>query len=343
MTTRVLLTGAGGFAGAHYLEHVLATTKWKVIATDSFRHKGKTDRIREVLDRKPSWKRRVDVLTHDLTAPFSSQLLDTIEGGEGIDYMVCYASESHVTRSISDPVPFVRNNVDLSLNCLEAARRLSPSRLLWVSTDEVAGPLENKDDAPHKEWCVPSPSNPYSASKAAQEALGFAYWRTYGVPVQIVRCMNMFGERQDPEKFIPLIMSKVVRGEELTIHTSDGGEVGTRNYLHARNLADGINFAMTEHRPSTYPNSLAPEMYNIVAGQQIDNLTVAQMIAEFMGRQLKYRLEPASNSRPGHDPHYGLDPAKMTALGWKPPVPFEESLRRMVEWTLDNPNWLLEG
>lgn len=367
--SRVLITGAGGFVGHHFLEHVLTRTRWDawdVVATDSFRHKGKTDRISEVLANEDGegfaatsnahggwhwverpWSQRTEVLTHDLTVPFSEQAARKLEP---IDYMVCFASESHVDRSISDPVPFVRNNVDVALNTLELARRLKPKAVVWVSTDEVYGPVEADDLEGHPEWDTIMPSNPYSASKAAQEALAFSYWRTYGVPLIVVNCMNMIGERQDAEKFVPLVLSKVMKGEEVTIHGTPD-HIGTRHYLHARNLADGITFLLDKTTPSMFPSyaspddpwtSDRPDRYNIACPERIDNLTMAQMIAGYAGKELKYRLEDFHSQRPGHDPHYGLSGKKMEDLGWTPPVSLADSLKHTIQWTQVHPSWLLE-
>lgn len=354
---RVLLTGAGGFAGSHFLDHALRTTNWDVICTDSFRHKGKLDRIDEVryglANPCTDWPGRTEVITHDLTVPFSNQSVDKI--GD-IDWMICYASESHVTRSINDPVSFIQNNVNVALSTLELARKLKPKGVVWISTDEVCGPLTEGQE-PHPEWSLQLSSNPYSASKAAQENIAFAYWRTFGVPVVIVRCMNMFGERQDPEKFIPLVMQKVLNGEEIAIHADAEGNAGTRNYLHARNLADGIKFVIENIRPAQFgdkrcagsgksvvvsPAYDRPDMYNVVAGAVISNLKLAELIAGEMDRRLHYRLEDASVSRPGHDPHYGLSPSKLYGLGWTPPIDFEASLRKTIRWTMANRRWLLE-
>ncbi len=343
--TKVLLTGAGGFAGAHALEHILATTDWDVIATDSFLHKGKTDRIREVLEARPSWERRVMVLTHDLTVPFSKQAKSAMyrwgglrSSGE-VKYIVAYASESHVDRSITDPVPFIRNNTAVALSTLELARELKPESVVWVSTDEVYGPVTADNLAGHDEWATILPSNPYSASKAAQEAIGISYWRTYGVPLLIVNGMNMFGERQDPEKFIPMTIRKVLAGELVKVHGTPE-EIGTRHYLHARNMADGITYYLNHFRPLKFGESDRPSRLNIASPDRIDNLTMAQMIAAYAGKTLRYELEDFHRTRPGHDPHYGLNPAKFEALGWVPPVPLEASLKKTVEWTIQHPEWL---
>jgi dTDP-glucose 4,6-dehydratase len=345
LTRTVWLSGAGGFAGHHALEHILSNTDWNVICTDSFRHKGTTDRITDVFyGGSPSWTNRVDVITHDLTAPFAARQVAAM--GD-VDYMVCYASESHVDRSIDDPVPFIRNNVDVALNSLELARALKPKQVIWISTDEVYGPVEATDLTGHSEWSPMLPSNPYAASKAAQEDIAISYWRTYGVPLVIVNCMNMIGERQD-EKFVPTTIARVLRGETVKIHAR-GTEIGTRHYLHARNLADGVLHLLKNTVPARYrdwtfaddkPPVTRPDRYNIATPDRIDNLTLAQMIADYAGKHLSYQFEDFHSARPGHDPHYGLNPFKMKDIGWESPVPFEESLERTVKWTMLHPEWL---
>ncbi|HEV2355688.1 MAG TPA: GDP-mannose 4,6-dehydratase, partial [Puia sp.] len=275
-------------------------------------------------------------LTHDLTAPFSAQAKYSI--GD-IDFLVAMASESHVDRSITDPVPFVQNNVSVMLNTLELARELKPRMFLHVSTDEVYGPVSPGSD-PFREWDAVLPSNPYSASKAAQEAIAFSYWRTYGVPVVITNLTNIFGERQDKEKFLPLVISKVLSGETLGIHGTQE-EMGSRYYLHARNAASAWLFLLTRTEPSMFPGAKRPDRYNIAPPEAVSNLDFAQEIAGYVGKPLNYEFTGFSvRTRPGHDPHYGLDPGKLSALGWKPPVDFRESLERTVRWTLSHPEWL---
>jgi dTDP-glucose 4,6-dehydratase len=346
---RVLLTGAGGFIGAHVLEHLLHETDWQVTATDSFRHKGKTDRIRQVLEAGPGgWRERTHVVMHDLAAPVASQLRHKIGH---VDYVLALASLSHVDDSIADPVGFTRNNTDIALSALEYAREARPGHLIWVSTDEVYGPVEAGQA--HREWAPILPSNPYSASKAAQEALAIAYWRTYGVPLSIVNSMNLIGERQGPEKFLPSLVRRISRGETVTVHGSPGN-IGTRHYLHARNLADAMLYIMRNLPPAVFPAHRQPELgagpvtadrpdrFNIVGPDRVSNLQLAQMVADIIGKPLRYRLEDFHTTRPGHDPHYGLDGSKLAALGWKPPVPFAESLARTVQWALSHPEWLEE-
>jgi dTDP-glucose 4,6-dehydratase len=343
--TRVLLTGAGGFVGHHTLEHLLVNTDWEIVCTDSFRHAGKTDRISEVLigqsDNGFTWG-RVKVVTHDLTAPFSAQLADKIGP---VDAIISMASESHVDRSISHPVPFIRNNIDLVLNLLEFQKTFNPEAIfLQVSTDEVYGPAPEGHN--HGEWEPHLPSNPYSASKSAQEQIAFSYWRTFGVPLILTSTMNIIGERQDPEKYVPMLIQKILYGQEVTIHASPDGQPGSRFYLHARNQADALLFLLEKYLadPSVlkYKNGdTKPEKFNVVGEKEIDNLELAQLVAKFVDNDLKYRLVDFHSQRPGHDLRYALDGSKIAALGWKAPVSLEDSLKQTVEWSLKNPAWLL--
>ena len=334
--TTCLLTGAGGLVGRHMLEHLLVNTNWQIIATDSFRHQGKTDRISEVLAARPDQAGRVEVITHDLTVPFSAQMTRRIWC---IDYLIAMAAESHVDRSITDPVPFARNNVDVMLNTLELARELKPEAVLVVSTDEVYGPINPGDD-PYPEWAAILPSNPYSASKAAAEALSISWWRTYGVPVILTNLTNQFGESQGSEKFIPIVIRSVLAGETVRIHGT-AGEIGTRYYMHARNAADAFLFILRKTTPAMFPAAPRPDRYNIASPEPVGNLELALEIAAIVGKPLKYELTGWDvKGRPGHDPHYGLDAGKLLGLGWKPPVDFHESLKRTVLWTLAHREWL---
>ena len=191
-----MITGAGGAIGAHMIAHIMHHTNWRVVAIDSFRdeHKGYFDRITEVCRMHRDWPERLRVIYHDLCAPFTQRQIRKI--GD-VDYIINLASQSDVQASIDDPAPFVRNNHELMLNVLEYAREVMPSVFLHFSTDEVYGPCE-KDSGGHKEWEPILPSNPYSASKAAQEALAIAWWRSFNVPLIITNTMNNFGEMQAP-------------------------------------------------------------------------------------------------------------------------------------------------
>ncbi len=332
-TKRVLLTGIGGFIGSHVMSHILKNTDWEIVGIASWTHKGTPERIEEDENYQKN-KHRVTVITHDLSAPFTSYTKERIGH---IDYILNIASDSHVDRSITDPVPFIQNNVNLMLNMLEFARECKPKIFLQFSTDEVYGVAPIGEN--HKEWSPIIPSNPYSASKAAQEAIAISYWRTYGVPVIITNTMNVYGERQDTEKFIAMCIRKVFNGETLTIHGTQNN-IGSRFYIHARNVSDAIVFILKNAELQMYPQDNKPVRFNIVGEREVNNLEMAEMVAAIVGKPLKYELDDFHANRPGHDRRYALDGAKLNAFGWVAPNNLEESLIKYVRWTLNNKKWL---
>src|SRR5260370_21508197 len=211
--TRVALTGAGGFVGSHVAEHILAKTSWELVATDSFRHKGRCDRLARILAEGPrgnDWRARLTVITHDLAAPLSAGEISQV--GYPVDLVIAMASQSHVERSLKDPVPFVKNNVDVILNTLELFVAVQPQMVLGMATDEVYGPVV--PGMAHREWAPILPSNPYAAGKACQEAIAISYWRAFGAPVVIVKSNNPFGGMQEPRKHIPLVSHPAKRRED---------------------------------------------------------------------------------------------------------------------------------
>ena len=338
MVKRLLLTGIGGSIASHLFAHICHNTDWEIVGIDSFRHKGWSDRINEMLNGHPEWQKRLTVITHDLLAPFSSMTKTKI--GK-VDYIINMASLSDVWDSIKDPVPFVQNNVWLILNMLEYAREIKPEVFIQISTDEVYGPIESKYSKGVKEWEAIIPSNPYAASKAAQELIAISYWRTYNVPLIITNCMNNFGEMQQPNKFPVMVQKGIAKDEEILIHGEEG-KIGSRSYIHSRNFADALIFLIknikpTIHKPGTVDR---PDRYNIAGDKQLDNLELAKLIAKLMGKELKYRLESSQVQRPGHDAHYALDDSKIKALGWKSPVSFEESLKHTIKWQTKNKEWI---
>lgn len=332
--TRILVTGIGGFIGAHVLDHLLTTTDWEIVGLDSFRHKGLSERITSSL-RYQEHRRRVTILTHDLRAPISDRLGSHLRA----EYILNLASESHVDRSITDPVPFVENNVSLVLNLLEHARKVPPVAFIQVSTDEVYGPMTGDRGFP--EWSTILPSNPYSASKAAQEAIAIAYWRTYGVPVILTNTMNNYGEKQDPEKYLPLLVRSILAGQEVSIHGSTG-DVGSRFWLHARNHADALLWILQHTIPVMFPDASRPSRYNVVGDVRMDNLTFAQRVAKTLDRPLRWCFAPNPRTRPGHDLHYGLDGSLLAGLGWKAPLDFATSLDQTIHWYERHPEWLTQ-
>lgn len=339
---RVLLTGAGGAIGVHFLIHYMETTDWFLVLTDSFKtdHKGYCDRIAEATKDKPEWLKRMKIITHDLNAPFTERQIRDI--GE-IDYVINLASRSDVQNSIDDPLPFVRNNTELMLNMMEYARVAKPKVFLHFSTDEVYGPAP-KDSKGHKEWDPILPSNPYSASKACQEAIAIAWWRCFGVKLIITNTMNNFGEMQAPSKFPAMIQKKIENGETIKVHAAKSGEIGTRYYIHSRNTADAVKYILTnltphEHQPGQIDR---PLRLNIVGDKQVSNLELVQTIGKLMGKEPKKEMAYFHEENPGHDLHYGLDGSELKTIGWSSPVGFEDSLKNTIEWQKANPKWMVQ-
>jgi dTDP-glucose 4,6-dehydratase len=319
---KILISGASGMVGSHVLKFLLETTDYNFVAVCGWQHKGEPSKVSWAMKGHES---RVKILTHDLSKPFTQGIKKEIGN---VDIILNIASDSHVDRSIESPVDFVQNNVNLSLTMLEYAREVKPKLFLQFSTDEVYGVAN--DGINHAEWSPIIPSNPYSASKACQEAIAISYWRTYGVPVVITNTMNVFSENQDWEKFIPLCVKKIMSGEELTIHAYPGGtRAGSRFYIHANSVAEAVKFIMGKE-VGLYPNVDKPDRYNIVGDVEIDNLTLAQTIANILGKELKYSLVDFHSSRPGHDTRYALDGTKLAEAGWTPTMLFKDKIQETI-------------
>lgn len=331
---RVLLTGAAGFFGSHLLRHLMVNTDWEFVCICSWTHKGTPERLENAIAGMD--KNRVEVITHDLTAPLTTITKQRL--GK-IDIILNIASNSHVNRSIDNPGEFILGNTALVYNMLELARELKPEVFLQFSTDEVYGAAP--DGVNFKEWSTIIPSNPYSASKACQEAVAISYWRTYNVPVIITNTMNLFGETQDSEKYTAQLIKKIYNDEVVTVHGSEGN-VGSRFYLHARNGADAVLFILKNLPPRLYNEgeNHMPDRYNIVGDVEMDNLSLAKLVSQMMEKDLKYQLVDFHSGRPGHDRRYALDGTKLKELGWQAPMEFESSLKKSIEWTLNNKKWL---
>ena len=335
MAKRILLSGIGGFIGSHCLSHVLTTTDWEVVGIDSWNHKGISERVAESKHYQNN-RERVKIFTHDLNSPISHVLENKI--GK-IDYIINFASDSHVDRSITTPVPFVQNNINIALNMLEYTRRIKPEKIIQIGTDEVYGPTDGVHN--HPEWSAIIPSNPYSASKAAQDAIATGYWRTYGTPLILTNIMNTFGEYQDSEKFIPLVVKKILNKEKITIHSDKTKTIsGARYWLHARNTSDALLFMLKNVPIKSYPLWSRPERFNIVGGKQISNLEIVKWISNIIGQDAIYEMVDSETSRPGHDAFYGLSGEKLKSYGHTFPKNLEESFEKTIRWYVDNPRWL---
>ena len=326
---RVLITGGCGFAGHHLVEHILKNTDWHVTVLDRLNYASSGfDRLRDIEAFDVS---RVRVLTADFTNPIVDGLAKEI--GD-VDYIVHMGAETHVDNSISNPEPFVMANVVGTMRLLDYARTLpNLKQFLYFSTDEVFGPAP--EGVAYKEWDRYNSGNPYAAAKAGGEELVLAYANTFKIPCVITHTMNIFGERQHPEKFIPKIINKVMQGETMTIHSNAAKtKAGSRFYIHGRNVAAAVLFLLGLPHEKT-------DKFNIVGEKEVDNLQLAQAVAGILGKELLYEMVDFHSSRPGHDLRYALDGSKMRELGWEPPRDFASSLEKTVKWYVDNPKWLL--
>lgn len=356
---KVLLTGGAGFVGAHAIRHLLANTDWEIVAPVSFRHRGVAKRIESSICDMPGAS-RLHVVHWDMRSPADFHQLRAFEGCDAVWNI---ASESHVDRSIEDPLRFISNNTLLMLNVLSVARTIRPGLFLQMSTDEVYGPAYGEHR--HAEWETMAPSNPYAASKAAQEAIAFSFWRTYDLPLVITNTMNILGEMQDREKFLPTIIRNVRDGKPVTVHTDPEGNSGSRFYLHARNLADAwfcltskillgdesgaqlTGFGPFSPRTNQVDETLQysnggtrPMRFNIVGEREVKNDDLVTMVAAMMETPAEIERVSFHASRPGHDLRYALDGERMRLLGWEPPVPLVPSLEKTVRWYLEHPEWL---
>jgi dTDP-glucose 4,6-dehydratase len=342
----ILVTGGAGFAGHHVIEHILTTTSHNVIVLDSLTYAGRVDRLTDIDVYDPA---RVEIIWHDLRAPIHKHLADRLAKVTSVLHL---AAESHVDRSITDPVPFVTNNFLATLNLLEWAREHGRlEHFVQISTDEVYGPAPA--NYAHKEWIDPMlPSNPYSASKVSQEALAISYWRTYGVPLTITNTMNLFGERQHPEKFLPMVIRNIALGNPVILHGKpvevDEHTIwhpSERHWLHARNHADALLWIIDQTSPTMYDNypnfkeTPRPNRWH-VAGERHSVIEIAEIVAKILDKTLFIRWEDYHSSRPGHDHRYALDSTKIHEAGWNEPFSFDASIARTVKWMFDNDRWL---
>jgi dTDP-glucose 4,6-dehydratase len=334
---RVLITGGAGFIAHHLIGKILKETDWEIISLDRLDYSGNLNRLHDlVISFEPDIRKRVKIVYHDLKADLNPLVRSEI--GK-VDYIFHLAAGSHVDRSIEYPMEFVLDNVVGTCNILEFARSQNDlKKFIYFSTDEVFGPAP--DGIKYKENDRYNSTNPYSATKAGGEELAVAYENTYNLPVIITHTMNVFGERQHPEKYIPMCIRKIRDGETVTIHSDKTKTVpGSRHYIHAEDVSDAILFlSRLDYSEITWGGAKCPK-FNIVGSEELDNFTLAKYIADIQGKDLKYELVDFHSSRPGHDLRYALDGSKMKELGWSPRL-VKERLKDVVKWTLENPRWI---
>ena len=336
---KVLITGGAGFIAHHLIGQILKNTDWEIISLDRLDYSGNLNRLHDLmLSFNPNIRKRVRIVHHDLKAELNPLVRSEI--GK-VDCILHLAAGSHVDRSIDYPMEFVLDNVVGTCNILNFARTIENLELfMYFSTDEIFGPAPN--GIKYKENDRYNSTNPYSATKAGGEELAVAFQNTYGLPVYITHTMNVFGERQHPEKYIPMTIKNVRDGNIVTIHSDSTKTIpGSRHYIHAEDVASAVLFLVNykgEFEP-TWGGAKCPK-FNIVGSEELNNLQLAQIIAEAQDKELKYELVDFHSARPGHDLRYALDGNKMKNIGWSPAKSVRERIADVTNWTLANKRWI---
>jgi dTDP-glucose 4,6-dehydratase len=331
---KILLTGGAGFIGAHFVEAILKTTDWDIVLLDGLTYAGNPTRLKE-MENWDALKERVKFVWWDLKSPLTFSTEKEI--GE-VDYVLHLAAESSVDKSIQNPLGAVMGNVIGTVNLLDWARLHPVKKFIYFSTDEVYGPI---DEGTWKEEARHAPGNPYSASKAAAEDICLAYANTYKLPIVITNTMNVFGSSQHPEKYVPMVIKKVLNGDKVLIHaTPDLQSAGSRFYIHARNAFEAIRFIILNTDETIEVKNPSKGRFNVVGDEELDNLTLAKKIALIIGKELNYEMVDFHSGRPGHDRRYGLDGSKLKTLGFTYPKSFDETLNKVVNWYLLHKEWL---
>ncbi len=325
----ILITGGAGFIGHHIIYKFLCETNCKIISLDRLDYSGSYNRIHEIIKNNVNFSKRIKIIWHDLKAEINPLIFKNIPKPNIILHV---AAASHVDRSIQDPMSFVQDNIVGTVNILEYARKIKKlEKFLYFSTDEVFGPAPKNIKFLENDRY--RSGNPYAASKAGAEEMCVAYENTYKLPIIITHTMNVIGERQHPEKFVPKIINHVLNNKILTIHSNKSKtKAGSRFYIHAKDVSDAVLFILK--------NGKLGEKYNIVGSKEIDNYELAKIISEHLNKKLKYKFVDFHSSRPGHDLRYALSGEKLKKMGWTPKKNIKKRIIEIVDWTLKNKDWL---
>lgn len=322
---KILITGGCGFFGHHLVEHILKNTDWHITILDGLTYAGNLNRVceLEVFKQNP----------HRITFTFYNIRLPIPYKAMKYTYVIHLAAETHVDNSMKTPKLFAETNIIGTIHLLEWLRICSIEKCIIFSTDEVFGSaqfgINYKEDDPHK------PSNPYSASKSGQEAISYSYGHSMGLPIIITRCMNLFGERQHPEKFVPKTIKAILEETPIILHGTDKKNTSLRHWIHCREAASAILFILL--------NGTIGEAYHI-PGIEYSVQWIAQKLMKYLNTIVPINYLDFHRSRPGHDFRYSLDGSKLAKLGWEPSFSVEKALKIMATWYLKNNNkrWLYE-
>ena len=314
----ILVTGGAGFIGSNFINYILSTRDdYFIVNLDKLTYAGNLENL------KPSeGKKNYSFVKGDIT---NNELVDYLFRKFSIKYVINFAAESHVDRSILGSEVFYRTNVIGTNVLLEASRRYEVEKFLQISTDEVYGSLGA--EGLFTEQTPLSPNSPYSSSKAAADMMAMAFYHTYGLPVVITRCSNNYGPLQFPEKLIPLMIINALSNKKLPVY-GDGLNVRDWIYVIDHNKAAELVFEKGQ----------VGHVYNVGAGREMKNIDIVKLILSKLGKGEE--LIQYVKDRPGHDRRYAIDSSKIqNELGWKPTFEFEAAISDTIDWYLSNKNW----
>lgn len=315
---KVLVTGGAGFIGANFIRWVLENRDWEIINLDKLTYAGNLENLKGIEDND-----RYEFVQGDVCdAKLINELMKRVE------YVVHFAAESHVDRSVLEPGIFIETNVVGTQVMLQAALENKIKRFHHVSTDEVYGALELDKDNKFDEKTPYDPHSPYSASKASSDHLVRAYSDTFGLEHTITNCSNNYGPYQFPEKIIPLFFANAMEDKPLPIY---GTGKAVRDYLYVDDHCEAIALVLEKGK--------ANETYCVGGDSEKNGIEMAETILNILGKPKS--LMTYVKDRPGHDMRYAIDHTKITKeLGWKPRVTFEEGMKKTLQWYKDNDEWL---
>lgn len=315
--TKVLVTGGAGFIGSNFV-HFLRSEHpdYQIVVVDKLNQQGNIENLASAKN---------DIEFHKFDLIEESKLAPIFAAG--LDYVIHFAAETNVDRSIEDPDNFVSSNVLATNILLRLSRDHSVKRFHHVSTDEVFGSLELESNQKFNETTSYDPRSPYSATKAASDHLVRSYFHTYGLDVTISNCSNNYGPYQVPENIVPVFTLMAMQDKPLTIY-GDGKSV--RDYLFVLDHCRGIDLILHSGK--------AGETYCIGGGQEQNGVQIADAVLDILGKPQE--LKKFVTDRPGHDRRYAIDHTKLSReLGYQPSVTFEQGLRQTIDWYRDNPTW----
>ena len=317
----VLVTGGAGFIGANFIFYMLnRRPEDRVVCLDKLTYAGNLDTLSPVMDHPRFRFVRGDIC--DRAA------VNALFEEERPDFVVNFAAESHVDRSIEDPEVFLRTNILGTASLMDACRKYGVERFHQVSTDEVYGDLPlDRPDLLFTEETPLHTSSPYSSSKAAADLLVLSYHRTYGLPVTVSRCSNNYGPYQFPEKLIPLMISSALRDQSLPVY---GQGRNVRDWLYVEDHCKAIDLILRQGRTG--------EVYNVGGHNEMRNIDIVRLICRELGKPES--LITYVEDRKGHDLRYAVDPEKIRReLGWAPETAFQDGIKQTIRWYLDNRGW----